>query len=127
MPRNNSGAFSVALSEAALHNFLKLSVSKLEGSRMLVKTVHFVPPSLAVVLAAALFMPDAKLAATPASPPQVGAASTAKTAVYVSDFDLDVGPANADRNTSTATSPPTPQAAAKQAEEARRRPTGLSF
>ncbi len=92
---------------------------------MLVKTVHFVPPSLAVVLAAALFMPDAKLAATPASPPQVGAASTAKPAVYVSDFDLDVVPANADRNTSTATSPPTPQAAAKQAEEARKQASRL--
>src|SRR5260370_16487336 len=98
MHRNISEAFSVPLSEAALHNFLKLSVSKLEGSRMLVKTVHFVPPSLAVVLAAALFMPDAKLAATPASPPQVGPASTAKPPVYVSHFDLDVAPATPDRN-----------------------------
>jgi len=92
---------------------------------MLVKTVHFVPPSLAVVLAAALFMPDAKLAATPASPPQVGAASTAKPAVYVSDFDLDVVPANADRSTPEATPPPTPQAAAKQAEEARKQASRL--
>ncbi len=92
---------------------------------MLVKTVHFVPPSLAVVLAAALFMPDAKLAATPASPPQVGAASTAKPAVYVSDFDLDVVPANADRSTPAATPPPTPQAVLKQAEEARKQASRL--
>src|SRR5260370_32942160 len=106
MPRNNSGAFSVALSEAALHNFLKLSVSKLEGSRMLVKTVHFVPPSLAVVLAAALFMPDAKLPATPASPPQAGAAPTPNPPGSVSDFDLAAVPPNAHRNPRTPTSPP---------------------
>jgi hypothetical protein len=42
----------------------------------------------------------------------------------VSDFELDVLPANPDRNTLTAT-PPAPQAGAKQAEEARKQASRL--
>src|SRR6266849_206361 len=82
---------------------------------MLVKTFRFAPQSLVFVLAAAVFTQDAAPAATPVSPPQVAATSATMPAVYVSDFDLDVLPANADGNAPTA-----PQAAAKQAEEARK-------
>jgi len=87
---------------------------------MLVKTFRFAPQSLVFVLAAAVFTQDAAPAATPVSPPQVAATSATMPAVYVSDFDLDVLPANADGNTPTAIAPTAPQAAAKQAEEARK-------
>src|SRR6266851_1504684 len=87
---------------------------------MLVKTFRFAPQSLVFVLAAAVFTQDAAPAATPVSPPQVAATSSTMPAVYVSDFDLDVLPANADGNTPTAIAPTAPQAAAKQAEEARK-------
>ncbi len=87
--------------------------------------VHFVAPlGLAVALAAAVSMQEAAVDASVASPPQIDATSD-KPPVYVSDFGLDVLPANADPNTSTATPPPAPQAAAKQAEEARKQASRL--
>ncbi len=89
------------------------------------KAVHFVAPlGLAVALAAAVSMQEAAVDASVGNPPQIGAISD-KPPVYVSDFGLDVLPTNADRNTPTATPPPTPQAAAKQAEEARKQASWL--
>ncbi len=89
------------------------------------KAVHFVAPlGLAVALAAAVSMQEAAVDASVASPPQIDATSD-EPPVYVSDFGLDVLPANADPNTSTATPPPAPQAAAKQAEEARKQASRL--
>jgi hypothetical protein len=91
---------------------------------MLVKTFHFASQSLVFVLAAAVFTQEAAVDASVASPPQIDATSD-KPPVYVSDFGLDVLPANADSNTSTATPPPPPQTAAKQAEEARKQASRL--
>ncbi len=86
---------------------------------MFMKATRFVYPLCLVALAALFLGQDATLEGRFARPPQIGATS-ASLAVYVSDFDLDVLPANADGNTPTAIAPTAPQAAAKQAEEARK-------
>jgi hypothetical protein len=64
-------------------------------------------------------MTPAALEAGPASPPQLDTASD-KPVVYVSDFQLDVLPADAGSRTSTATPPPSSPDARKQGEEARK-------
>lgn len=72
-----------------------------------------------LALAAAFFIASDALAAWPAPAGQFNAPSD-KPTVYVSDFDLDVLPADAARNPSTATPSPASADARKQADEARK-------
>jgi hypothetical protein len=84
------------------------------------KSVYsIVPSALVPALAAALLITLAPLAASPATPPQLPAASD-KTIVYLSDFQLDVLPLDTGSHTSTATPPPSSPDARKQSEEARK-------
>jgi hypothetical protein len=75
--------------------------------------------ALVLALAGGLFILEARVEASQVPSSQTGADSD-KPTVYISDFELDVLPASSERTTSTATPAPTPPAAAKQAEEARK-------
>jgi Domain of unknown function (DUF4410) len=91
---------------------------------MLMKAVDLASLGLLVTLAVALFVLDAPIAATPASPRQISATSD-KPPVYVCDFGLDVLPSNADHNTPALTPPPASQSGTKEAEEARKQASRL--
>lgn len=87
------------------------------GSEPLVKAFHWIASlSLLPVAAVAHFVLAPGLPAKPAPPAQ---AASDKPTVYVSDFELDVLPANNERGISTATPAPTPPPT-KQAEDARK-------
>jgi len=84
------------------------------------KRVHSIAPvGLPLAMMAALFVCVSAVEASHPPRPQTGAASD-KPAIFVSDFELDVLPANSERSASTATPLPTPPGAAKQADEARK-------
>src|SRR6267143_1383723 len=96
-------------------------LSCLKGrSQILMKRVYSIAPvGLPLTVMAALFMWESAVEARHRPRPQTSAASD-KPAIFVSDFELDVLPANSERSASTATPPLTPPEAAKQAEEARK-------
>lgn len=84
------------------------------------KSVYSVAPiALVLALAAALFIYLTALEASSASPAQLDAASD-KPVVYVSDFQLDMLPADTGSQKSTATPPPSSPDARKRSEEARK-------
>jgi len=85
------------------------------------KRVHSIAPvGLPLAMMAALFVWQSAVKASHTPRPQTGAASD-KPAIFVSDFELDVLPANRERSASTAT----PPGAAKPADEARKQAAHL--
>ena len=85
------------------------------------KSVYLVATKgLILALAIAFFIVSGAPAAWPAPPPAQLDATSDKPTVYVSDFDLDVLPADDARNPSTATPSPASADARKQADDARK-------